>query len=74
MDDEIITGDSGELKSLKEDGIKKEIGTNTTKYIQSSNSLFHFMKKIEYLKTEISEKCMVPRYFDEDASFYNLPK
>ncbi len=48
------------------------IGSSDTKYVQSANSLFHFMKKIEYLKTELEQKCMVPRYFDEDASFYNI--
>ena len=42
-------------------------------YIQSANSLFHFMRKLEYLEDKLRNKCIVPRYVPEEAEHYNIP-
>lgn len=52
---------------------------NKTEYIkpkQSANTLFHFMKELDYLKMLLSMKKIVPRYCTEDFSFLDkgLPK
>lgn len=41
--------------------------------VQHANSLFHFMKKIEYLMDIISNKRISPRYCKEDISYLDLP-
>lgn len=42
------------------------------KYRHSSNALFHFMKKDEYLTTALQEKCIYPRYFLEDIKYMGM--
>lgn len=47
----------------------------TQEYIrpkQSANSLFHFMKKEEWLLNKIRDKALIPRYTLEDVRFLNL--
>lgn len=41
-------------------------------YAQSANTLFHFMKKPEYLKNILLEKAIVPRYCKEDLEYLNI--
>jgi len=41
-------------------------------YIHSSNSLFHFMKKSQYLYDILEKKAIVPRYCKEDIGYLNL--
>lgn len=72
MGEKPIIGSIEELKIMKKEDEAEELGANKIRYVQSANSLFHFMKKIDYLKAEIEEKSMVPRYCEEDASFYKL--
>lgn len=53
--------------------VKATLGTeNAIKYRHSSNSLFHFMKKKEYLTNIIQEKCIYPRYFIEDIGYMQI--
>ena len=41
-------------------------------YVQSANTLFHFMKKGAYLKDALARKALVPRYCTEDISYLNI--
>lgn len=41
-------------------------------YSQSANSLFHFMKKVEYLQEILREKKIVPRYCEEDIKYLGI--
>lgn len=41
-------------------------------YIQSANSIFHFMKKSDYLINALKQKALIPRYCREDMSYLNL--
>ncbi len=41
-------------------------------YTQSSNSLFHFMEKLEYLEDAITKKALLPRYCRENIEHLNL--
>ena len=45
---------------------------NYDDYAQSANSLFHFMTKIEYLKTILIKKALFPRYCVENIEYLNL--
>ena len=41
-------------------------------YIQSANTLFHFMSKIDYLHSILAKRVIVPRYCMEDIEYLNL--
>lgn len=41
-------------------------------YAQSANTLFHFMKKPEYLHTILTRRAIIPRYCVEDISYLNI--
>lgn len=41
-------------------------------YAQSANTLFHFMKKPEYLKEILQKKALVPRYCKENMEYFNI--
>ena len=41
-------------------------------YVQSANTLFHFMKKFEYLKTILTMRAIVPRYCVETMDYLNI--
>ncbi len=41
-------------------------------YTQSANTLFHFMKKIEYLETILRNRAIVPRYCVEDIEYLDI--
>lgn len=41
-------------------------------YAQSANTLFHFMKKSEYLKSILLKKAIVPRYCIENIEYLNI--
>lgn len=41
-------------------------------YAQSANTLFHFMKKPEYLKEILLKKAIVPRYCKENMDYLSL--
>lgn len=41
-------------------------------YVQSANSLFHFMKEGQYLNNALINKRLVPRYCEEDISYLGL--
>lgn len=41
-------------------------------YAQSANSLFHFMKKREFLKDILINKALMPRYCMEDISYLHI--
>ena len=41
-------------------------------YNQTSNSLFHFMEKSEYLLDTLTRKALVPRYCWEDVEYLNI--
>jgi|GEM_PF-4628459 len=53
---------------MEEDIIKENLDIderkkNGVKYMQSANTLFNFMPKIEYLYKKLKEKRIVPRCF-----------
>lgn len=51
----------------------KYIGFKITKeFIQSANSLFKFMTKLDYLKQIIKDKAFIPRYYEELIPYLNL--
>ena len=41
-------------------------------YAQSANTLFHFMKKSEYLKSILLRRAIVPRYCTETIDYLNI--
>ena len=41
-------------------------------YVQSANTLFHFMNKLQYLLNALNKKALVPRYCDEDISYLGI--
>lgn len=41
-------------------------------YVQSANTLFHFMKKSEYLKSILTRRALIPRYCIEDISYLDI--
>lgn len=41
-------------------------------YVQSANTLFHFMSKFEYLKTILTKRALVPRYCIENVDYLNI--
>lgn len=64
--------------NMEEDIIKENLDIderkkNGVKYMQSANTLFNFMPKIEYLYKKLKEKRIVPRYVSEDAQYLKVP-
>lgn len=41
-------------------------------YVQSANTLFHFMKKSEYLEFILTNKAIIPRYCIENIEYLNI--
>ena len=41
-------------------------------YVQSANTLFHFMKKLEYLKSILIHSALIPRYCIENINFLHI--
>ncbi|WJM05898.1 abortive infection system antitoxin AbiGi family protein [Paenibacillus sp. PK1-4R] len=41
-------------------------------YRQSANVLFNFMPKLEYLKSKLSKKAMIPRFYEENIAYLDL--
>lgn len=41
-------------------------------YAQSASTLFHFMKKFEYLEEILEKKALIPRYCKEDLQYLNI--
>lgn len=41
-------------------------------YIHSSNTVFSFMKKAEYLELALTNRCLSPRYCEENIKYLNL--
>lgn len=41
-------------------------------YAQSANTLFHFMKKAEYLYSILQKRAIIPRYCIEDIAYLNI--
>ena len=43
-------------------------------YVQSANSLFHFMKEADYLKDALGRSALVPRYCVETVGYLGSQK
>lgn len=41
-------------------------------YVQSANTLFHFMRQLKYLKTILTKRAIVPRYCIENVDYLNI--
>ena len=41
-------------------------------YVQSANTLFHFMQRHEYLSALLKRRALVPRYCQENIAYLNL--
>ena len=41
-------------------------------YVQSANTLFHFMQRYEYLSALLRRRALVPRYCQENIAYLNL--
>lgn len=41
-------------------------------YVQSANTLFHFMKKLDYLKSILIHSALIPRYCIENIDFLHI--
>ena len=41
-------------------------------YVQSANSLFHFMKEADYLKDALERSALVPRYCVETIDYLGI--
>ena len=41
-------------------------------YVQSANTLFHFMKEGKYLKDALERRALIPRYCVEDIEYLNI--
>ena len=41
-------------------------------YVQSANTLFHFMKKEDYLKSILFNKAIIPRYCVENINYLGI--
>lgn len=53
----------------------ENVECNSNEHIKSHNSpdtLFRFMRKFEYLKSIIENKCLFSRYFNENVKYLNL--
>lgn len=51
---------------------KKTVEIIYDDYAQSANTLFHFMKKMQYLKEILQKKAIVPRYCKEDLEYLKI--
>ena len=49
-----------------------ELFNENSEYVQSANTLFHFMNQIQYLKSALKKKALIPRYCDEDISYLKI--
>ncbi|MBQ9927331.1 MAG: hypothetical protein IJO65_05095 [Lachnospiraceae bacterium] len=52
--------------------MKAELINEQLKYVQSANSVFHFMKQSRFLKDALERKGLSPRYCEEDISYLNV--
>jgi hypothetical protein len=52
----------------------RDIELNNNSFKQSANSLFNFMRKIEYLKLIIENKAFIPRYYEELIPYLELER
>ena len=41
-------------------------------YVQSANTLFHFMRQFKYLKAILTKRAIVPRYCVENVAYLNI--
>lgn len=41
-------------------------------YVQSANTLFHFMRRFDYLKTILTKRAVIPRYCVERMDYLNI--
>ena len=41
-------------------------------YVQSANTLFHFMQRQEYLSALLKRRALVPRYCQENIAYLSL--
>ncbi|PYF07220.1 abortive infection system antitoxin AbiGi family protein [Ureibacillus chungkukjangi] len=55
-----------------EGNVPRENNRQYIKPVQSANVLFKFMKDIEYLKTILLHKAILPRYCEEDINYLNI--
>lgn len=46
--------------------------TNTKLFLESANSLFNFMGKLDFIEKAINEMTLLPRYVKEDVSYLHL--
>ena len=54
---------------------KKDVSIKPSRYkpsIQSANSLFHFMDKVDYLLSIIEKEAMIPRYHEETTEYLKI--
>lgn len=51
---------------------EKFVATPYEDYVQSANSLFHFVDKIDYLESIIISRALIPRFCIEDIGYLNL--
>lgn len=51
---------------------KVEIKNIEPDYIHSSNTVFSFMQKAEYLEKALLNRCVSPRYYEENIEYLNL--
>jgi len=56
-----------------EGNISAENNKQYIRPVQSANVLFKFMKNIEYLKTILLNRAILPRYCEEDIDYLNIP-
>lgn len=52
--------------------IERPIVSPYSDYVQSANTLFHFMNKLEYLTDILKERKVVPRYCIENIEYLNI--
>lgn len=51
---------------------KVEIKNEELDYIHSSNTVFSFMKEAKYLEDAILNRCLLPRYYEENIEYLDL--
>lgn len=56
----------------KNDGFFKVNNLEPEDYVQSANTLFHFMKEFKFLKMALKNKSLDARFCPEDISYLNL--
>lgn len=49
-----------------------DLFNENSEYVQSANTLFHFMNQLKYLLDALDKKALVPRYCDEDISYLGI--